>query len=69
MSSLPCPSGLLVDAFTQRREDAVNGAAAACSSQLASRISLSRQQEGAVENITEQHLFDCVDCFMINPSD
>lgn len=55
MSSLTCPSGLLLDTFAQRREDAVSGAAAAGSSHLASRIPVSRRQEGAVENILEQH--------------
>lgn len=56
MSHLPRPSGLLLGTFAQRREDAVNGAAAAGSSHPASRIPVSRQQEGAVENIPEQHL-------------
>lgn len=48
MISFMCPSGLLLDAFAQRWEDAVCGAPAACSSHLASRIPVSRQQEGAV---------------------
>lgn len=48
MISFMCLSGLLLDAFAQRWEDAVSGAPAVCSSHLASRIPVSRQQEGAV---------------------
>lgn len=51
MASLLCPSGLFLDTFAQRWEDAVTGAAAACSCHLAAWISVSRQQEGAVENV------------------
>lgn len=47
LSIFLCPSWLLLDAFTQGWEDAVDGAAASCSSQLANRIPVSRQQEGA----------------------
>lgn len=41
-----CSSGLLLDAFAQRREDAVGGAPAACGSHLASWIPVSGHQEG-----------------------
>lgn len=54
-----CFSGLLLDAFAKRREDAISRGPAACSSHLACWIPVSGHQEGTAcslrPRLSEEH--------------